>query len=71
MKPIYYLVTSPETSFTWIGGPVEKDGNHVWLMTPHGERILRVPKAWVTKSSRTETARRLEADRQAAQSTLN
>ena len=71
MKPKHYRVQTPEGSFSWIGGETKLAGDHdVWLCTPGGERVLRVPANCVRESSREETTVRIEQDRARQQSAL-
>ena len=57
----YYHVETPQTSMTWIGGSIEPAGvgGDVWLCSPTGRRILRVPGRYVKETTRQETARRI------------
>lgn len=71
MKPKHYRVQTPEGSFSWIGGETKLAGDHdVWLCTPGGERVLRVPANCVRESSREETTVRIEQDRARQQSAI-
>ena len=72
MNPKHYHVQTSEGSFTWIGGETQPaDNGHVWLCTPGGERVLRVPAECVRESNREETARRIIEDRRASKAPLN
>jgi hypothetical protein len=63
---MFYLVQT-EISMTWIGGPLKPaDNGHVWLTSPDGEPVLKVPSSAVTATTKEEIARRIVADRQAA-----
>lgn len=55
--PKYYLIERPGESFTWIGGELIPDGDHVWLATSDGKKVLRLKKEQVRPSSAEETAR--------------
>jgi len=69
---LFYLVQTPEVSMTWIGGPLKPAGDgHVWLTSPSGRPVLKVPAAAVTGSSMEEIAKRVMADRQAAKAKYN
>ena len=57
----HFLVSTPEISFTFIGGAI-REGRHVWLCTPTGKRVLRVPRKQVRQVTAEETARRIVAD---------
>lgn len=61
----HYLIETPEVCLSWIGGPAQPDGDHVWLVTPDGKRVLRVPRSYVTQTTPEETALRILADRRA------
>jgi hypothetical protein len=64
MKTIHYFhVQTPEVSLTWIGGPLQADGDCVWLTKPNGEPVLRVRREWVTESTPEQTMERLTSDK--------
>jgi len=62
----YYLVETPEVSFSWIGGPTRPAGpGKVWLTNPDGTPVLEIEASCVRRTTREETAKRIEADRRA------
>jgi hypothetical protein len=69
---MFYLVQTPEVSVTWISGElIPAESGHVWLTTPSGKPVLKVPSNAVTVSTKEETANRIIADKQAANARNN
>ena len=62
-KPRFYFVQTPECSLTWLGTTKPDGADHVWLCTPAGEPLLRVPRSDVQETTREATAARLAQDR--------
>lgn len=64
----YYFIETPAGDFTFIGGQLQfdNDPNFVWLSSPPGKRLIRLPRQCVRESSIEETAARLVADAKAA-----
>ena len=59
----YLLVSLPNgLCFTFIGRHREVDADTVELCTPDERPILSIPRAYITQSSKDETARRLLED---------
>lgn len=72
MNPKHYHVQTPAGSFTWIGGETQPAGeNDVWLCSPRGERVLRVPADCVRPTTRDETPKRIQADLRTSKAPLN
>jgi hypothetical protein len=71
--PQYYLVETPEVSFTFIG-TVQHDPlapGLVWLCTPDGQQLLQCPAGYVTESTREQAAERIMADLRAHRARRN
>lgn len=56
------FVSTPDASFTLIGGPPIDDGDHWVLTNPGGEPLMRVPKTRCRFTTLEETAERLTED---------
>jgi len=68
----YFHVSTPDASFTFLGGPSSPaDNGDVWLTNPSGEHVLKVPASCVRESSREKTAKRIEDDRVASKAPMN
>jgi len=68
----YYLVQTPDVSFSWIGGEAKPAGaGMVWLCKPDGEPVLKVPENCVRRSTREETAQRILNDRRVSKAPMN
>ena len=66
--PLFYLVQTPEVSLTWIGGRTQAaEPDFVWLTSPDGTPVLKVPVACVTPSTKEQTAQRILEEMRAAQ----
>ena len=66
-----YLVETSEVSFSWIGGETRPAGTGMlWLCKSDGEPVLKVPANCVRRTTREETAKRIEADRARQQSAI-
>jgi hypothetical protein len=73
MTANYFLVETPEVTFTFIGS-VQHDEltpGLVWLCTPGGQRLLQCPAKCVSESTREQTAERIMDDRRASRAPLN
>jgi len=68
----YFHVSTPDASFTFLGGPSSPaDNGDVWLTNPSGEHVLKVPASCVRRSNREETARRIVETRIPSKAPLN
>jgi hypothetical protein len=75
MKPTphYFLVETPEVTFTFIGS-VQHDPlapGLVWLCAPGGRPLLQCPEKYVSESTPEQTAQRIMADRRASRAWRN
>lgn len=65
-KPVvYHFLVEIEGQFlTFIGGRLIPDGkDHVWITSPTGKKVVRVPRTAVSPSSHKELIKRMINDR--------
>lgn len=63
MKLDYLLITLPnQACLTFIGSWRDLDAQTVELCSPEGRPIMRVPRSYVTPTTREATAQRILAD---------
>lgn len=67
----YFFIQTPEASMTFIGIAKPTTDGWVWLCTPGGKPVIKVPKHCVHLSSPKEMADRLKRDLEASRTEGN
>jgi hypothetical protein len=67
----YFFIETPEASLIFVGTAKPTTDGCVWLCTPAGKRLLKLPARYVHEGSPDEMAARLNRDIESGRTEMN